>query len=258
MNALPDPLVTFRLDDRVAVVTGASSGLGERFAQVLAGAGARVVVAARRAERIQALAQSLPAARAVAADVNDEEDVERLVRTAVEEFGRIDVLINNAGTVDRSSALEESPQEFRRVIETNLVAPFLLAQLVARRMVEQASGGAIVNIASINAILASRSWPETAYAASKGGVVNLTRELANQWAPHGIRVNAIGPGYFESEMTQELFANPRAVDWVARHTPLRRHGAVGELDGALLFLASDASSFVTGQLLIVDGGWSII
>jgi NAD(P)-dependent dehydrogenase (short-subunit alcohol dehydrogenase family) len=258
MSALPDPLATFRLDDRVVIVTGASSGLGERFAGALAGAGARVMLAARRLERIEALAQSLPEATAVAVDVNDEADLERLVRTAVSAYGRIDVLVNNAGTTDSPSALEESPEEFRRVIETNLVAPFLLARMVARRMIEQGSGGTIVNTASVNGVLASRSWPETAYTASKGGLVNLTRELANQWAPHGIRVNAIAPGYFESEMTTELFANQRAVDWVARHTPLRRHGRVGELDGALLFLASDASSYVTGQLLIVDGGWSII
>lgn len=259
MSALPDPLATFRLDDRVAVVTGASSGLGEGFAHALAAAGARLVLAARRVERIEALAQSLPAATAVAADVNNEADLERLVQTAVDRYGRIDVLVNNAGLSDgERSALDESPEEFRRVIETNLVAPFLLARLVARRMVEQESGGAIVNIASVNGLLASRSWPETGYTASKGGLVNLTRELANQWARHGIRVNAIAPGYFESEMTAELFANPRAVDWVKRHTPMRRHGRVGELNGALLFLASEASSYMTGQLLVLDGGWSIV
>jgi NAD(P)-dependent dehydrogenase (short-subunit alcohol dehydrogenase family) len=216
------------------------------------------VLAARRLERIESLAEELPDAVAVGADVNDEADLERLVGTAVDAHGRIDVLVNNAGVTDQPSALEETADEFRQVIETNLVAPFLLSRIVAREMVERKSGGAIINIASLNGVLASRSWPETAYTASKGGLVNLTRELANQWAPHGIRVNAIGPGYFESEMTQELFANERAVDWVARNTPMRRHGRAGELDGALLFLASDASSYVTGQHLIVDGGWSII
>jgi NAD(P)-dependent dehydrogenase (short-subunit alcohol dehydrogenase family) len=181
------------------------------------------------------------------------------METAVAECGHIDVLVNNAGIAEPAiEALEESPEVFRRVTDTNLVAPFALARLAARQMLAQGNGGVIINIASVNGFLASRSWPETAYAASKGGVVNLTRELANQWASHGIRVNAIAPGYFESEMTQELFANERAVDWMRRHTPMRRHGQPGELDGALLFLASDASSYVTGQVLIVDGGWTII
>jgi NAD(P)-dependent dehydrogenase (short-subunit alcohol dehydrogenase family) len=258
MNELPDPLATFRLDGRVAVLTGASSGLGAQFARALAGAGARLVLAARRTDRIEALARTLPNAIAVGADVNDEADLERLVRTALDAHGRIDVLVNNAGVTDVITAFEETIEEFRNVIETDLVAPFQLSRLVAREMVARESGGAIVNIASLNGVVASRSWPETAYTAAKGGLINLTRELANQWAPHGIRVNAIGPGYFESEMTAELFANQRGVDWVARYTPMRRHGRAGELDGALLFLASDASSYVTGQHLLVDGGWSII
>jgi NAD(P)-dependent dehydrogenase (short-subunit alcohol dehydrogenase family) len=257
MTDLPGPSDLFGLDGRVALVTGASSGLGSRFARVLAAAGARVVLAARRAERIEKLAGDLPEALAVSTDLRDEAAIEALVDAAIERFGRVDVLVNNAGTVDQGSAFDLTAERFRDVIEVNLVAPFLLSRIVARHMAGR-SGGSIVNIASVNGLLASRSWPETSYAASKGGLVNLTRELANQWAPEGIRVNAIAPGYFPTEMTSELFGNDRGVEWVARHTPMRRAGEPHELDGAVLFLAGDGSTYVTGQVLVVDGGWSVV
>lgn len=252
-----DPLALFRLDGRVAVVTGASSGLGERFARVLAAAGAAVVVAARRGERIERLADELPDSAAVVTDLLDEASLAALVDAALNRYGRIDVLVNNAGITDLRPALEEPPERFREVIETNLTAPFLLSRKAAAAMINRDEGGVIINTASVNGILASRSWPETSYTASKGGLVNLTRELACQWADHRIRVNALAPGYFETEMTAELF-NDQGRAWIARHTPLGRAGAVHELDGALLFLASDASSYITGQLLVVDGGWTII
>lgn len=252
-----DPLALFRLDGRVAVVTGASSGLGERFARVLAAAGAKVVVAARREERIAALADELPESTAVVTDLLDEASLDALVDVALEGYGQVDVLVNNAGVTDLRPALEEPAERFREVVETNLTAPFLLARKTAAAMIDRGRGGVIMNTASVNGILASRSWPETSYTASKGGLINLTRELACQWAEYGIRVNALAPGYFETEMTSELF-NEQGQAWIARHTPLGRAGTEQDLDGALLFLVSDASSYVTGQLLIVDGGWTII
>jgi len=193
----------------------------------------------------------------VPVDLTQAGAAERLVEAALERWGRVDVLVNNAGAVDTSPALEESAERFREVVEVNLVAPFLLARRVAAAMIEQ-GGGSIVNIASVNGVVASRNWPETSYAASKGGVVNLTRELANQWAPQGVRVNAIGPGYFGTEMTSDLLDTEDGRRFVGRHTPMRRHGRPHELDGVLLFLASEASSYVTGQLVVVDGGWTII
>ena len=252
-----DTAKLFRLDGRVAIVTGASSGLGERFARVLAQAGASVVVAARRAERLKALVAELPDAIAVPTDMQNEEDLLRLIDQTIEHYGRIDVLVNNAGITENYPALDLSADRFREVLETNLVAPFLLAQQVARHLA-QASGGTIINITSINAFLAARTGPETSYAASKGGLLNLTRELANQWARYRVRVNAIAPGYFHTEMTEEMFANEKGAATVERNTPMRRGGAPHELDGALLFLASDASSYMTGQVVVVDGGWSVI
>lgn len=251
------PAELFSLEGRVALVTGASAGLGARFGQVLARAGAKVVLAARRADRLESLARDLPGAVAMPTDLLDDVAIADLVAKVVDRFGRIDVLVNNAGAVDRGSALELPVEDFRSVLALNLVVPFLLARTVARQMTEGA-GGSIVNVASINGLVASRSWPETAYVASKGGLVTLTRELANQWATHGVRVNAIAPGYFPTEMTRELLGDQQGIDSVSRHTPMRRPGRPHELDGALLFLASDASSYMTGQIVVVDGGWTVV
>jgi NAD(P)-dependent dehydrogenase (short-subunit alcohol dehydrogenase family) len=252
-----DPFQQFSLDGRVAVVTGASSGLGGRFARILAAAGAKVVLAARRQERIDGLAAELPEAIAVATDVRDDAALQNLADRAMAAYGRIDVLVNNAGITNDVPALEETPERIRDVIETNLVAPYILSQAVAREMVET-GGGSIVNICSINSVVGSVVGPEASYCASKGGLLQLGRELATQWAGKGIRVNAIGPGYFETEMTADLFAIPAGEAKVRRRTPLRRAGRIEELDGALLFLASEASSYVTGQLLLVDGGWTAV
>ncbi|MBS1843040.1 MAG: glucose 1-dehydrogenase [Actinobacteria bacterium] len=254
---LPSPFQQFSLEDRVAVVTGASSGLGQRFARTLAGAGARVVLAARRSERIDVLAAELPDAIAVATDVRDDESLQRLTDRAVAAYGKIDVLVNNAGITNDAPALEETPDGIRAVIETNLIGPFLLSQMVARQMIEN-GGGSIVNICSINSVVASVVGPEASYCASKGGLLQLGRELAVQWADKGIRVNAIGPGYFETEMTADLFAIAAGEAKLKRRTPMRRPGRIEELDGALLFLASPASSYVTGQFLLVDGGWTAV
>jgi len=253
-----DPLAAFQLDGKVALVTGASSGLGARFARVLDGAGARLGVLARRQSRLQELCAELTDAVALPCDLRSHGDVAAAVQALRDRWGRIDVLVNNAGTVDAQPALEEPLETFADVIAVNLTAQFGVAQAVARAMVDQGGGGAIVNVASILGLRGVGRIPQAGYAASKGGIVNLTRELAAQWAEHEIRVNALAPGWFDSEMTADMFASERGERWVARRAPLGRRGREHELDGALLFLASDASSYVTGHVLAVDGGWTSV
>src|SRR4051812_47257037 len=253
-----DPLAPFKLDDRVAIVTGASSGLGERMARVLHGAGATVVVAARRLERLENLAAGLgDRVTPVACDVSVDADLERLVTATIEQHGRVDILVNNAGLSDPQPAEDEPIDRFRYIMEVNLNSHFALSQLVARHMLT-AGKGVIVNVASMLGTVGVGQIAQASYAASKGGMVNLTRELAAQWARKGIRVNALCPGWFASEMTDEMFADEGAQRWMRRNTPMGRPGEPHELDGALLFLASDASTFVTGATVLVDGGWTAV
>ena len=254
-----DPLAAFRLDGRVVLVTGASSGLGRRFARVLDAAGATVVVAARRTKRLEELASELRDAHPVGCDLAVPDAAAALVATVLREHGRIDVLVNNAGTDHIEPALEQPPGAFQRELAVNLVAPFELARLTARSIVEAGRRGTIVNVASIWGLVGVGQIPDAGYAASKGGLVSLTRELAAQWARDGVRVNALAPGWFRSEMTEaRMFRDERSEAWMVRRTPMGRGGDEHELDGALLFLASDASSFVTGTVLAVDGGWTAI
>ncbi|MCB9375627.1 MAG: glucose 1-dehydrogenase [Microthrixaceae bacterium] len=246
----------FGLDGRVAVVTGASSGLGDRFARVLHGAGATVVVAARRAERLEALAADLGGRVVVVpADLTVAADRERLIEEAFDVAGRIDVLVNNAGYGVPSPAESESIDRFEQTMDINVTAPFHLAQLAGRHMLA-AGSGSIVNIASVLGLAASAPIKEVSYCASKGAVVNLTRQLGCEWGRKGVRVNAIAPGWFPSEMTQaEMFDDEGGQSFIVRNTPMGRAGELAELDGALLYLAGDASTYVTGHILAVDGGW---
>jgi NAD(P)-dependent dehydrogenase (short-subunit alcohol dehydrogenase family) len=259
--SMQDATRAFRLDGRVAVVTGASSGLGVALAEGLAGAGAGVVLAARRADRLEALAKGLEArgcaALAVPADVAREDDVDRLVAATLEHFGRVDVLVNNAGITKILPAESEPLAEFRETLDVNLIGAFLCAQRFGRVMIA-AGRGSIVNVASVLGLVAAGQIPQAAYCASKGGLVNMTRELAAQWARRGVRVNALAPGWFPSEMTADMFADDRSLKWMRARTPMGRGGEPGEIVGPLLFLASDASTFVTGQVVAVDGGWTTV
>jgi NAD(P)-dependent dehydrogenase (short-subunit alcohol dehydrogenase family) len=258
---LVDPQARFDLSGRVAVVTGASSGLGVELAHALAGAGARLVVAARRIDRLDAVVSRLTRdgadALAVQCDLHSERDIDRLVDTTLAHYGAVDILVNNAGMTEVVAAEAEPIETFDRVMSVNLRGVFLCTQRFGRPMLA-AGRGSVVNVASVLGLVGSGQIPQASYAASKGAVINLTREIAAQWARRGVRVNAIAPGWFESEMTGEMFGDERSQRWMRGRAPMGRPGVAGELDGALLFLASDASSFVTGQTIAVDGGWSIV
>jgi NAD(P)-dependent dehydrogenase (short-subunit alcohol dehydrogenase family) len=246
----------FRLDGRVAVVTGASSGLGVSFAQALAEAGADVVLAARRVERLEETRALVEAAgrRAltVQTDVADPEACQGLVDAAMAEFGRVDVLVNNAGVGTAVPATRETPEEFRHVVDVNLNGCYWMAQACGRVM---QPGSSIVNISSVLG-LTTGGLPQAAYSATKAGLIGLTRDLASQWTGRkGIRVNALAPGFFASEMTDTY---PEGyLDLAMARVPAGRKGEGAELAAALVFLASDAGGYVTGQTLAVDGGMTI-
>ncbi len=252
-----DVHLPFRLDGRTAIVTGASSGLGARFALVLGAAGATVVVTARRADRLEAVAEALPGSIVVAGDITSERHLDAVVGAAIDRTGRIDVVVNNAGAVDRGPAEDEPMDRFRGAIDVNLTAAFALSQLAARHMIA-AGAGSIINVASVLGLVGVGQIPQAGYAASKGGLINLTRELAAQWARKGVRVNALCPGWFHTEMTSDMFADEGAMRWIERKVPMGRGGDGHELDGALLYLASDAASYTTGQTLAVDGGYTAV
>ncbi len=246
----------FRLDDRVAIVTGASSGLGVAFARALAEAGADVVLGARRVDRLEETAALVRAAgrRAVtvATDVADPDSCQALVEAATSELGRVDVLVNNAGVGTAVPATRETPEQFRRVIDVNLNGCYWMAQACGRVM---GPGSSIVNISSVLA-LTTAGLPQAAYAASKAGLVGLTRDLAQQWSGRkGIRVNAVAPGFFASEMTDQY--PDGYLEAQRQRIPMARQGDPAELAATVVWLASPAAGYVTGQTLAVDGGMTI-
>jgi NAD(P)-dependent dehydrogenase (short-subunit alcohol dehydrogenase family) len=250
----------FRLDGKVAIVTGASYGLGVVFAEVLASAGADVVVTARSVDKLaetKALVESLGRrCLAVAGDVTEYADCERVVQATMAEFGRIDILVNNAGWADDRLIRTEhvEPEIFAKMVNTDLNGLFYMTRAAAPDML-RGGGGSIINLSSIfgNAGAENRT---AGYFAAKGGVNQLTRLLACEWGDRNLRVNAIAPNFFISEMTRSLLEESGMADWMRGRTPMRRMGELPELVGPFLFLASDASSFVTGVVLSVDGGWS--
>jgi len=246
----------FRLDDRVAIVTGASSGLGVAFAQALAESGADVVLGARRVDRLAETAELVRAAgrRAltVATDVADPDQCQALVDAAMAEFGRVDVLVNNAGVGTAVPATRETPEQFRSVIDVNLNGCYWMAQACGRVM---KPGASIVNISSVLG-LTTGALPQAAYSASKAGLIGLTRDLAQQWTGRkGIRVNALAPGFFASEMTDTY--PDGYLDLALQRVPIGRTGDPQELAAALVFLASPAGGYVTGQTFAIDGGMTI-
>ena len=243
----------FDLSGKVALVTGASGGLGLHFARTLAEAGAKVALAARRKEQLEANVASIggEAAIAVAMDVTDPDSVERGIAEVAELLGPPGIVVNNSGVTATRSALDLDAAEWDRIMDTNLKGAWLVARAAARRLIAAQLPGSIVNIASILGFrVAGHVAP---YAASKAGLVQLTRALALEWARHRIRVNAIAPGYIETDLNRDFFGSEVGKALVAR-IPQRRLGQIGDLDGALLLLASDASTYMTGSSIVVDGG----
>jgi hypothetical protein len=245
----------FRLDGKVALVTGASSGLGDRFARVLAAAGAAVVLTARRADRLERLAADIDGASWSAGDLADPEYREELVAFLRERHGRLDILVNNAATNDNLPLEQESYESLKAVVDLNLLAVMDLCRLTAP-LLFASDAASVINVSSMYGVVGSKG-PMTAYNATKGALVNLSRHLAAQWGRHGVRVNALAPGYFPTEMTDD-FADPVLKAAVEKQTLLKRPPRIDELDGALLFLASGASSYVTGHTLVVDAGWTAV
>ena len=241
----------FDLSGRLALVTGSSQGIGLALARGLADAGARVVLNGRDAMRLRAVADTLDGALAMAFDVTDPAAVAAGVARIEDEIGPIDILVNNAGIQRRAPLDEFALDTWHELMRTNLDSVFYVGQAVARKMIPRGRGK-IINIASLQSEAARPGIAP--YTASKGAVKNLTKGMCGDWARHGLQVNAIGPGYFATPLNQALIDNPEFDGWLKRRTPAGRWGRVEELQGAAVFLASDASSFVNGQIIYVDGG----
>lgn len=250
-------LLSVDLTGHAALVTGASSGLGRHFATVLARAGAKVALGARRTEALSTLAREIEGfdgrAIPIELDVTDADSVKACVAAAETELGALSILVNNAGIAATEPALEIEEADWDRVVDTNLKGAWLVAQEAARHIARLGHGGSIVNVASILGLVGSTQV--AAYCASKAGLINLTRALAAEWARHDIRVNALAPGYIETDLNRD-FLNGPAGEAIRARVPQRRFGTPEDLDGALLLLVSDAARYITGSLLVVDGGQS--
>ena len=251
---MADPRDLFDLGGRVAVVTGASSGLGRRAAQVLGAAGARVVAIARRQSELEQVVEEIgDGAAFVTADVSDRHNLETLAKEICAPFGAPDIVVHAAGLNTRQAADDVTFQGWDKTLEVNLSTPFFLSQMLVPEMKER-GWGRILNFASLQG---TRAFPGgIAYGASKGGITQLTRAMAEAWSAHGITANAIGPGFYPTELTQAVFDDPQRVERNAAQTCIGRNGRLEDIDGPLLFLCSEASSYVTGQILMVDGGFT--
>ena len=255
MTAPTAALQRFMLDGRVAVVTGASSGLGQGVARALSDVGARVAVVARRRDRLEALAAEI-GGLAVDCDLLEPDQVDTVVPRVVDSLGPPHILVNAAGNLfGGARAEDETLEDIQRTLALNLVAPLRLAQSVFPHMAA-AGSGAIVHVSSISGHVGVPGIPQASYAASKLGLSGLTTELAVQWARHSVRVNTVAPGFFRSEITDDLYGSEKGADWLRRNTPLPGDGTVDDLVGAVLWLVSDAGRYVTGQTIYVDGGWT--
>jgi len=247
----------FDLSGRGAIVTGTSRGLGQYFARALSKAGADLVLTSRNREHLQPFEEEIKALgrRAVSLelDVRDQTSIERMVEAAEEAFGHLDILVNNAGCNVRKPALDVTWDDWNLILDTNLRGSFFVAQAVARRMIPR-SYGRIINIGSVTSV-AGYAGPGP-YGASRGGIRQLTMSLADDWGKHGITVNCLAPGWFRTEQNKVLYENKAWVEYLSDRIPLKRPGQPNDLDGAIVFLASESSRYVTGQTLLVDGGIS--
>lgn len=251
----------FDIKGQTAIVTGASSGLGVTFAETLAERGVNLIIAARRYEKLVKVAEELSSEHdveviPVKTDVTQEKQVINMVKTAIDKFGSLEILVNNAGIASLSPSVDMSLEEWKKVIDVNLTGVFLCARTAAREMIKK-KYGKIVNIASIYGAVGD-IFPAAPYYASKGAVINLTRSFAIEWTPYKINVNAIAPGFFPSEMTAPIFKDEKALKHILSRTPLGRTGEPLDLKAALIYLSSPASNYVTGQTIFVDGGWTAL
>ena len=252
-----DPI--FSVKDKTAIITGASSGLGVTFAQILAERGANVVLSARRVENLNSLKESLDSenfsSMVAQCDVTESAQVAHMFTKAEEKFGRVDILVNNAGQIAEAGSVPENITDsmFEQTVKVNLIGLWYCCKEAGRRMLSDGKGGSIINLSSVAGLNGMRGMP-VAYQATKGAVTNLTKSLAANWADRGVRVNAIAPGWFPSEMTGAWVKKGMFLDHISANSPMGRIGKPEELAGALLLLASGASSFINGEIISVDGG----